>query len=117
MRGRRFPRLEEEFNVGDRVVVHKGGEEVYVGEIERTMIGWQGNRYLEILLEDEAEPSWFPARDVVRIGTNTWAFRLDANESDDAPDLAITIAVGGSIAPGSYNLGCVIEALTFKGGR
>ena len=56
------------------------------------------------------------ASNVVRLGTDTWAFRLDANESDDVPDLTITVAVS-TATPGNYNLGCVIEALTFPGGE
>ena len=55
-----------EFRVGDRVVVHKGREEVYVGKVKRTMIGWQGGQYLEVLLENELVPGWFAASNVVR---------------------------------------------------
>lgn len=58
-------------------------------------------------------------RDVVKVGADIWAFRLEAseNEADDEPDLIITIAIGCSVIPGSYGLKCVIEPLTFEGGE
>ena len=53
------------------------------------------------------------AKGLVRTGPNTWAFGLDANESDEMPDLAIRVAVSDVAQPGNYGLQCVIEPLMF----
>lgn len=52
---------------------------------------------------------------VVRFGADKWAFRLDADDSDDEPDLIITISVSGSMSPSYYCLHCLIEPLSFEG--
>ncbi len=52
---------------------------------------------------------------VVQTGLKSWVFRLDANESDDEPDLEITLAVSDLAQPGFYSLQCIIEPLAFEG--
>ncbi len=56
------------------------------------------------------------ANGAVRMGPDTWALTLDPNENDYETDLTIVIAVSDVIAPGFYDLGCIIEPLTFTGG-
>jgi len=53
------------------------------------------------------------ATGMVRIDTNTWAFKLAANENDQEADLAITVAVSDMTQPGNYLLECLIEPLKF----
>jgi len=53
------------------------------------------------------------ASGVVQSDTNSWVFTLAANEDNQTPDLAITIAVDDLIQPGNYVLDCVIEPITF----
>ena len=53
------------------------------------------------------------ASGVVQSDINSWVFTLAANEGNQTPDLAITIAVDDLVQPGSYVLDCVIEPVTF----
>jgi len=53
------------------------------------------------------------ATGVVRSNINTWAFTLAANEDNQTPDLAITVAVDDLTQPGNYVLDCAIEPLRF----
>ncbi len=50
---------------------------------------------------------------VVQSDINSWMFTLAANEGNQTPDLAITIAVDDLTQPGNYVLDCVIEPVTF----
>ena len=53
------------------------------------------------------------ASGVVRTDVNSFAFTLAANEENETPDLAITIAIDDLAQPGNYVLDCVIEPVEF----
>ena len=50
---------------------------------------------------------------VVRTDINTFAFTLAANEDNENPDLAITVAIDDLTQPGNYVLDCAIEPVRF----
>ncbi len=111
--------------VGDDGISFKAPVEVFTGDrftVNLALVN-QSQQPLDLQARMTA-PSGFTldivatdgATGAVRMDANTWAFTIDPAESDYEPDLAVTIAVSDVIAPGFYNIECVIEPLTFPGG-